>query len=77
MLLLMLELDFNVCASSLLSEKNGFHIVIPGTAPCEADNRFLVVVLVRAVVTPTASHLSDFFFIQSTRARKFTVLSLD
>lgn len=59
-----LELDFNVCALCLLSEKNGFHIVIPGTAPCEADNRFLFVVLLRAVALPAASQLSDtpFFY---------------
>lgn len=60
-------LDFNVCASCLLSEKNGFHIVIPGTAPCEADNRFLFVVLVGAVATPTASHLSDTPFFYTKR----------
>lgn len=65
----LLELDF---------KKNGFHIVIPGTAPCEADNRFLFVALGRAVAMPTASHLSDtHFFIQSTRTRRFTALSLD
>jgi len=70
-----LELDFNVGTSCLLSEKNGFHIVIPGTAPCEAANWFLFVVLVRCPQQVTC--LTPHFFIQSTGAQKFTVLSLD
>lgn len=59
-----LELDCNVCASRLLSEKNGVYIVIPGTAPYAADDGFLFAAIVRAVATPTASCRSDppFFY---------------
>lgn len=38
-------MDFNDWAARLLSEKNEFHIVIPGTAPYEANNWFLLLPL--------------------------------